>query len=74
MENKNIVNVEDYLNDLTGSSQNNLSEDIDHNNNTKNINLTCLGTGIQDLESLNIKDAGCLEKQIACIYKKDNLV
>ena len=45
VKNKNVMNAEDYLDNLTGNSQNNLSKDVNHDNNTKNINLTFLGTG-----------------------------
>ena len=74
VENKDIVNAEEYLNDLTGGSQNNLSKDIDHDNNTKNINLIFPDTGTQDPESLNVENAGYSEEQMACAYKRDELV
>ena len=70
VKNKNIVNAEDYLNDLTESSQNNLSKDVNHDNNTKNVNLTSPGTGTQDLKSLDVEDASCSEEQITRAYKK----
>ena len=44
MENKDIVNVKDYLDDLTGGSQNNLNKDVNYDNNTQNVNLIFLGT------------------------------
>ena len=74
VENKDIMNTEDYFNDLIRSSQNNLSKNINHNNNFKNVNLTFLGIGIQNFKSLDIADANCLEKQIARAYKKNELV
>ena len=74
MENKDIVNTKDNLDDLTKGSQNNLSKDIDYDNNTENSNLTSTGTGTQDLESLNAADVSCLEKQIARAYKKEKVV
>ena len=42
VENKDIINAEDYLNDLTKDIQDNLSKDINHDNNIKNVNLTSL--------------------------------
>ena len=74
VQNKDIVNTRDYLDDMTGSNQNNFNKNVNHDNNTENINLTSLGTGTQDLESLNVKNTSCLEKQIARTYKKDELV
>ena len=74
IKNKKIMNVKDYLKDLTKNSQNNLNKDVDHNKNIKNINLTFLGIGTQDSESLNVENAGCSEEQIARVYKKNELV
>ena len=74
VENKSIVNAKDYLDDLIGNSQNNLSKDIDHNNKIKNVNLTFLDTETQDFKSLDVMDADFSEKQIACMYKKNELV
>ena len=71
VKNKNIVNVEEYLDDLTGGSQNNFSKDVDH---TENDDLISLGTGTQNLESLDVEDAGCSEEQIVNAYKRDELV
>ena len=73
-KNKNIVNAENYLNDLTKDSQNYLSKDVDYDNNIKNINLIFLSIGIQNSKSLNIIEDSCSEKQIAHIYEKDELV
>ena len=74
IKNKNIINIEDYLDDLAESSQNNFSKDIDHNNDIENINLIFPGIGIQNFEFLNIMDAGCSKKQIALAYKTNELM
>ena len=74
MENKDIVNAKDYLDNLIGDCQNNLSKDIDHDNNTKNVNLTSLGTETQDFKPLNIENTSCSKKQIACAYKRNELM
>ena len=62
IKNKDIVSAKNYLNNLIKNSQNNLSEDVDHNNNIENINLTFLGTETQDLKSLDVADTSCLEE------------
>ena len=74
MKNKNIVNAEDYLDDLIKDSQNNFSENVNYDNNTKNVNLTFPGTGTQDLEFLDVEDASCSEERITRAYKRDELV
>ena len=74
VENKDIVNTEDYLDNLTKSSHNNLSKNVDYDNNIKNVNLISSNTGTQDSEFLNIIDTSCSKKQIACIYERDELV
>ena len=62
VRNKNIVNAEEYLDDLTGDSQNNFNKDVNHDKNTKNVDLTFLGNETQDLKSQNVKNASCSEK------------
>ena len=74
MENKDIVNTANYLDDLTGSSQNNLCKHVDHDNNTKNVNLISSSTETQDFKSLDVADISCSEKQIARAYEKNKLV
>ena len=74
IKNKDVVNTEDYLDDLTGGSQNNFSKVVDHDNNTQNINLTSLGIGTQEFKSLDIENTDCSEEQIACAYKRNKLV
>ena len=74
VKNKDIVNAEDYLDNLIEGNQNNLSKDVDHDNNTENINLTSLSTGTQDFELLDIVDTDCSEEQIACTYEKNELM
>ena len=74
VKNKDIVNAEDYLDNLTRNSQNNFSKDVDHNNDIENNNLTSFDAGIQNFESLDIIDVDCSEKQIACTCKRNKLV
>ena len=62
------------MDDLTRGSQNNLSKDVDHDNNIENINLTFLGTRTQDPKFLNVADASYLKDQIIRAYKKNELV
>ena len=59
VKNKDIVNTEDYLDHLIRDNQNNLSKDINHYNNIKNINLTTPDIRIQNLKSLNIANNSC---------------
>ena len=74
IRNNNIVNAENYLDNLTRNNQNNLSKNINHDNNIENINLTSLNARTQNSESLDIIDASYLEKQIAYVYKKNELI
>ena len=62
VENEDIINIDNDLNDLTESSQNNFNKDINYDNNIENINLTSLDTEIQDSKFLDITNTSRSKK------------